>query len=124
MTDHPKGAILQRDKQTNAIVPRTPVGMLTPDDLESLASVARKYQIPVIKITSGQRFALVGIKKEDVERIFEPFEQVESSANRRFQGTGLGLSLTKSLVDLHGGKIWAESKGEGKGTSFIFRIPA
>ena len=66
----------------------------------------------------------IGLKKEDLERIFEPFEQVESSANRRFQGTGLGLSLTKSLVDLHGGKIWAESKGEGKGTSFIFRIPA
>jgi signal transduction histidine kinase len=65
----------------------------------------------------------IGLIKEDVERIFEPFEQVESSANRRFQCTGLGLSLTKSLVDLHGGKIWAESEGEGKGTSFIFRIP-
>ena len=65
----------------------------------------------------------IGLKKEDVERIFEPFEQVESSANRRFQGTGLGLSLTKSLVELHGGKIWAESEGEGMGTSFIFRIP-
>ena len=54
MADHPKGAILQRDKQTYAIVPRTPLGILTPDDLESLARVARKYQIPVIKITSGQ----------------------------------------------------------------------
>ncbi len=71
MANHPKGAILQRDKQTYAIVPRTPVGMLTPDDLESLARVARKYQIPVIKITSGQRFALVGMKKEDVDRIWE-----------------------------------------------------
>ena len=71
MADHPKGAILQRDKQTYAIVPRTPVGMLTPDDLESLARVARKYQIPVIKITSGQRFALVGIKKEDVDKIWD-----------------------------------------------------
>ena len=68
MADHPKGAILQRDKQTYAIVPRTPVGMLTPDDLESLARVARKYQIPVIKITSGQRFALVGMKKEDLSK--------------------------------------------------------
>ena len=71
MADHPKGAILQRDKQTYAIVPRTPVGILTPDDLESLARVARKYQIPVIKITSGQRFALVGMKKEDVDKIWE-----------------------------------------------------
>ena len=65
----------------------------------------------------------VGIKKKDLEKIFEPFEQAESSASRRFQGTGLGLSLTKSLVKLHEGKIWAESGGEGKGASFIFCIP-
>ena len=71
MADHPKGAILQRDKQTYAIVPRTPVGIVTPDDLESLARVARKYQIPVIKITSGQRFALVGMQKEDVDKIWD-----------------------------------------------------
>ena len=70
MPDIPKGAILQRDKKTYAIVPRTPVGMLTPEDLEALAKVARKYHIPVIKITSGQRFALVGIKKDDVDNIW------------------------------------------------------
>jgi len=49
----------------------------------------------------------IGIKHENLEHIFNPFEQVESSASRRFQGTGLGLSLTKSLVKLHGGKLWA-----------------
>ena len=69
MIEHPTGAILQRDKETYAIVPRTPVGLVTPDDLEALAGVARKYNIPVIKITSGQRFALVGLKKEDVDNI-------------------------------------------------------
>ena len=71
MHEHPKGAILQRDKATYAIVPRTPVGLVTPDDLEALAGVARKYDIPVIKITSGQRFALVGLKKEDVDSIWQ-----------------------------------------------------
>ncbi len=70
MREHPTGAILQRDKETYAIVPRTPVGLVTPDDLEALAGVARKYKIPVIKITSGQRFALVGLKKEDVDSIW------------------------------------------------------
>jgi NAD(P)H-nitrite reductase large subunit len=70
MPDIPKGAILQRDKETYAIVPRTPVGMLKPEDLEALAKVARKYHIPVIKITSGQRFALVGMKKDDVDNIW------------------------------------------------------
>ncbi len=71
MSEIPKGSILQRDKKTYAIVPRTPVGLVTPEDLEGIAKVARKYEIPVIKITSGQRFALVGMKKEDVSNIWE-----------------------------------------------------
>ena len=65
----------------------------------------------------------IGIRPEDRERIFSPFEQVENSTSRRFQGTGLGLSLTKDLVELHGGTIWAESEGEGKGSTFRFMIP-
>ena len=65
----------------------------------------------------------IGLKKEDLERIFSPFEQVENSASRKFQGTGLGLSLTKSLVELHDGRIWVESEGEGKGSRFNFVIP-
>jgi signal transduction histidine kinase len=66
----------------------------------------------------------IGLKQEDLARIFKPFEQVEDSASRQFQGTGLGLSLTKSLVELHGGRIWAKSEGEGKGATFSFCIPA
>jgi signal transduction histidine kinase len=56
-------------------------------------------------------------------KIFQPFEQVENSASRRFQGTGLGLSLTKSLVELHGGTIWAESEGADLGSVFSFTLP-
>jgi len=65
----------------------------------------------------------IGIKSEDQEHIFNPFDQVENSASRRFQGTGLGLSLSKSLVELHGGRIWVESEGKGKGSIFSFIIP-
>ncbi len=65
----------------------------------------------------------IGIDSKDLDRIFNPFEQVESSASRKFQGTGLGLSLTKQLVELHGGRIWVESKGEGQGATFQFAIP-
>jgi NAD(P)H-nitrite reductase large subunit len=71
MSEEPTGAILQRDKKTYAIVPRTPVGLVTPDNLEALARVARKYNIPVVKITSGQRFALLGLKKEDVDSAWQ-----------------------------------------------------
>ena len=65
----------------------------------------------------------IGIKSEDQDRIFQRFQQVDGSAGRQYQGTGLGLSLTKSLVELHQGKIWAESEGEGKGSVFRFIIP-
>ena len=65
-----KGAILQRDKQTYAIVPRTPAGMVTPEILEGLTQVVRKYDVPIMKITSGQRLALVGIKEKDIDPIW------------------------------------------------------
>ena len=65
----------------------------------------------------------IGLKPEDITRIFSPFEQVDNSASRQFQGTGLGLSLTKNLVELHGGQIWAESEGPDHGSVFHFVIP-
>ncbi len=71
MSDAPQGAFIQRDKQTYAIVPRMPMGLVTPDVLENIAAVARKHEIPIIKITSAQRMALVGIKPESVEQIWE-----------------------------------------------------
>jgi len=70
MSEGPKGAILQRDKETYAIVPRIPMGVLTPEILERLAKVARKYKVRIIKITSGQRIALVGIKPQDIDNIW------------------------------------------------------
>ena len=65
----------------------------------------------------------IGLKKENLTKIFQPFEQVENSSSRQFQGSGLGLSLAKSLVELNGGKIWAESDGEGLGSVFSFSLP-
>ncbi len=65
----------------------------------------------------------IGLKPEDIGRIFEPFVQVDSSYERRHQGTGLGLSLTKRLVNLHGGRIGVESAGENRGCRFTFVIP-
>ncbi len=71
MSEGPMGAILQRDKTTYAIVPRTPVGLVSPENLEAITAVVRKYGIPIVKITSGQRLALVGIRKEDVESVWK-----------------------------------------------------
>ncbi len=65
----------------------------------------------------------IGIPGKDLERIFEPFEQGDGSTTRRFQGTGLGLSLTRKLVTLHGGAVWAESPGPSQGATVSFLLP-
>lgn len=74
MSDVPRGAILQRDKETYAIVPRIPMGILTPEILEKLADVARRYRVRIIKITSGQRIALVGFKADEIEKVWQELD--------------------------------------------------
>jgi signal transduction histidine kinase len=64
----------------------------------------------------------IGLEPQDLERIFRPFEQADASIGRKYQGTGLGLSLTQKLVALHGGTIWAESEGPGRGAAFFFTL--
>jgi len=64
----------------------------------------------------------IGIPEEDIERIFDPFYQVDSSTTRRFGGTGLGLALIYQFIKMHGWKIWVESE-PGKGSTFTFTIP-
>ena len=64
----------------------------------------------------------IGIPEENFERIFESFEQVDGSAGRAYEGTGLGLAVTRKLVELHDGKIWVEST-VGKGSTFNFTLP-
>jgi len=65
----------------------------------------------------------VGIREEDLERILNPFEQVEAGISRRYSGTGVGLALARRLVALHHGIIWAKSEGLGKGADFHVVLP-
>jgi len=64
----------------------------------------------------------LGIPAGDLPRIFERFFQVESHLTRRYGGMGLGLSVAKAMIEMHGGRIWAESV-EGKGSRFTFLVP-
>jgi signal transduction histidine kinase len=64
----------------------------------------------------------IGIPARDLPRVFERFFQVETHLTRRYGGMGLGLSVTKAMVELHNGRIWAESQ-EGKGSTFTFLLP-
>jgi len=64
----------------------------------------------------------IGIKKEDLEKLFRPFTQVETGLTRKYEGTGLGLSISKRLVSLMGGTVTVESEWK-KGSTFSFTVP-
>jgi len=63
-----------------------------------------------------------GIAKEDLARLFIPFEQLDSSIHKQYGGTGLGLAISKHFIEMHDGRIWVESN-KGVGTTFTFQIP-
>lgn len=63
-----------------------------------------------------------GIPESDQQRIFEPFQQLDASIRRRYGGSGLGLTISKQFVEMHGGKMWLESQ-VGRGTTISFSLP-
>ena len=63
----------------------------------------------------------IGISKQDIIKLFKPFPDIPQEGG--VGSTGLGLSICKGIIDLHEGRIWVESEGEGKGTTFTSTIP-
>lgn len=81
----------------------------------------RRRSMPVILcsvIDTG-----IGIPEEDIPTVFEEFRQLDSSSARQAEGTGLGLPISRRLVEMHGGRLWVESK-VGMGSTFSFTLPA
>ena len=66
----------------------------------------------------------IGIKPEFLAHLFERFRQADASTTRKYGGLGLGLSIVKNLVELHGGSVHAQSEGEDRGATFIVQLPA
>ncbi|MDM0117866.1 HAMP domain-containing sensor histidine kinase [Variovorax sp. J22R133] len=81
--------------------------------------VRREAQEVVVSIRDGG----IGIAPDRLERIFEMFAQVETALSRSRGGLGIGLSLTRRLLELHGGTIAARSAGPGHGSEFVVRLP-
>lgn len=110
--DLPKLCVVFINLMENAI-------RFTPPEGEIELTAQEQGEKLVIEISdSGQ-----GIPPEDLEKIFDVFYQKEDHMTRRYGGLGLGLSIARELVELHKGRIWAESKGEGKGSTFHVSFP-
>ena len=112
-----KGAILQRDKKTYAITPRIPGGIITPDILNRISIVVKKYKISEMKITSGNRIAMIGIEEKDLDAVWKElgmdighatglcFHYVQCCPGTDYckygiqDSTGLGLELEKTFYN-------------------------
>ena len=92
------------------------IPMPGPDGLEAAPDAPQAVEIYVSD--TGE-----GIEKEDQQKVFEDFYQVRRGLSDKTPGTGLGLPLSKRFVEMHGGKIWVQSEGKGKGSRFAFALP-
>jgi signal transduction histidine kinase len=90
----------------------------------SVEVTARRIEndgIPMLELSVSDTG--IGIHPTELEQVFTPFEQVGPRRSQSLEGTGLGLSLTRRLAELHGGQVRAESEGAGKGSRFTITIP-
>jgi len=138
--DNSRPTIEARQQQLDLTLPADPLP-INADALRleqvfvNLLSNASKYSEPAARIavecrrTSGDRATIVvrdegiGIPKEKLDSVFDLFFQVDQSLARSLGGLGIGLTIARRLVELHGGTIRAESPGPGRGSSFVLELP-
>jgi signal transduction histidine kinase len=91
----------------------------TPDG--GTITIATEVRAPNVLINISDNG--IGFTKDQTERIFEKFYQVEDHMTRKHGGLGIGLSISRALVEAHGGHIWAQSPGLNQGATFTIAIP-
>ena len=85
---------------------------------------AKTVDRDAVELTFGVRDTGIGLTEEGMGRLFQSFSQADSSTTRKYGGTGLGLAISRRLAELMGGRMWAESEGPGKGSTFLFTVRA
>jgi signal transduction histidine kinase len=131
--------IVERKDQVLTVVDNVETGLISADKnrlsqvLCNLLSNASKFSsensdifLIVDEDESHLQFSVkdegFGLSPEDIEKLFKPFPEIDRPTVTE-KSTGLGLSICKGIVNLHGGEIWAESEGRGMGSKFVFTIP-
>jgi signal transduction histidine kinase len=119
--DDPIYAILDPEKTTLAFVNLLNNAIrFSPDGSEIEVGAIEKDK----KIMAWVQDDGTGIPADQLQKIFEEYYQIEPPDKRRYGGLGIGLTIAKGLIDAQGGKIWAESEGRGKGSTFKIILPA
>ncbi|MFH1710016.1 MAG: HAMP domain-containing sensor histidine kinase, partial [bacterium] len=98
------------------------------DNAIKFTSSGGKVQVSARKNEDGEIEVMIedtgiGIKKEDLTKIFGGFTQLEAPYTKKYAGAGIGLTIAKKIVDLHGGRVWVLSEGENKGSRVFVTIP-
>jgi signal transduction histidine kinase len=121
--------ILKEDKVPEVVIDKDRITQVIMNLINNAIKFTDAGGVIVVELSSDIDHAMVkvkdngiGIRKEDLDRLFKPFQQLDSSYGRKYGGSGLGLAICKRIITYHGGKIWTESEF-GKGSSFQFTIP-
>jgi signal transduction histidine kinase len=118
------------DQEIEINADRTRLRQIMINVINNAIKFTEKGKISMRVTPQGERVLIavrdtgIGIPPDKLEAVFQEFTQVDTSSTRKVGGTGLGLPISRRLVEMHGGRLWAESTGiDGEGTTFFVELP-